>query len=80
MLHRALLLDLTVSTVVIGQDESFGRNEFARAETAKTYDGIFQGAMVYAVNVLGTELTTHGLHFCDVVVQEHGDPHAFLCR
>ena len=68
MLHRALLLDLAVSTVVVGQDESFGRNEFARTETAKTYDSIFQGAVVYAVNVLGTELAAHRLHFCDVIV------------
>ena len=80
MLHRALLLDLTVSTVVIGQDESFGRNEFTRAETAKTYDGVFQRAVIYTVDVLSAKLTTHGLHFCDVVVQEHGDPHAFLRR
>ena len=78
VLHRALLLDLAVPTVVVGQDESFGRNEFSRTETTKTYNGIFQGAVVYAVNVLGTELATHRLHLCDVIVQEHGDPHALL--
>ena len=66
--------------MVVGQDESFGRNELSRTETTKTYDGIFQGAVVYAVNLFGTEGAAHRLHFCDIIVQEHGDPHAFLRR
>jgi hypothetical protein len=79
VLHRALLLNLAVSTVVVGQDQSFGRNEFARTETAKTYNGIFQGAVVDTVNIFSAKFAAHGLHLGDVIVQEHGDPHALLC-
>ena len=68
VLHRALLLNLPVPTVVVGQDQSFGRNEFTRAETAKTYDGILKGAVVDTVYVLSAKFAAHRLHFCDVIV------------
>ena len=51
----AYLLNGTVSTVVVGQDQTLGRNNFSGTSTTKNDDCIFQTGMVNAVNVISRE-------------------------
>ena len=53
MLHTAVLLDLSVSAVVVGKQQAFCRNEFSRTSSCEEYDGIFERRLVYAVDVIG---------------------------
>ena len=48
---------------MVGQDEALAGYHLAGAEPAEMNDRILQTALVDAVNVLGSELHAHFLHF-----------------
>ncbi len=52
-------------------------DDFSRAAAAKEHDGVFQAAVVDAVNVISGDFHAHLLHLFLVVLQQHGNPHAF---
>ena len=82
MLDAAVLLDLTVSAMVVGKEKSFRRNELSRASAAEQHDSILEGRLVDAVYVLGVKPEAFFLHICDTLRDQRRKPHAFvsLCR
>ena len=44
MFQRAVALDATVAAMMVGQEQSFRRNDLARTTASENDDGIFQGS------------------------------------
>ena len=81
VLHAAVLLDRSVTAVVVGQDQSFGRDNFAGTAAAEDTYGIFQRYTVRVVQVIGFELQPLLFHHIDGVLLLHQlqQPHTFVC-
>ena len=77
VLHRAVFLDVVVAAMVVGEQQALVADELARAAAAKEHDGVFQATVINTVNVVGSDAHAHLLHLFLVVLQQHGDPHAF---
>ena len=80
MLHAAMLLDGGISAVVVGQNQTFGRNDFARASAAEDTHGILQRYAIGIVEVVCLQLETLFLHQFDgiLLLQQLEQPHAFV--
>ncbi len=70
ILERAVRLDLSVSAVMVGQHQPFGRYNAAGTSPAEQDDGIFQAVAVYAIKVFGTEPQALFLHIFNIVFLE----------
>ena len=81
MLHRRQGLDRPVAAVVIGEEQSVGRHDLARAAASEDDDGVLQRGVVHAVNLLGREFAAAGLHVLGIHLLEVGQhPHALVRR
>ena len=85
MLDGAMFLDIVVAAVVVSKQQALVADDFSRAAAAKEHDGVFQAAVfqaavVDAVNVISGDFHAHLLHLFFVVLQQHGDPHAFTSK
>ena len=81
MLHGRKRLDRPVTAVVIGEQQSVGRNDLTRASAAENDDGVLERRVVHAVNLLGREFASAGLHVLAVHFLEIGQhPHALVRR
>ena len=80
MLHAAVLLDGGISAVVVGQNQTFGRNDFARASAAEDTHGILQRYAIGIVEIVSLQLETLFLHQFDgiLLLQQLEQPHAFV--
>ena len=77
VLHRAVFLYVVIAAVVVGEQQALVADDFAGAAAAKEDDGVFQAAVVDAVDVVSGDFYAHLLHLFLVVLQQHGNPHAF---
>ena len=77
VLNGTVLLDVAVAAVVVGKQQALVADDFACAASAKEHDGVFQATVVDAVDVFSGDFHAHFLHFLLVVLQQHGNPHAF---
>ncbi|HNM27028.1 MAG TPA: hypothetical protein PKL15_16410 [Saprospiraceae bacterium] len=65
------------AAVVVGQDEAFGRDDFARATSVEPADRILDTWLEGRINVVGIEPKTERLHVFFIVFFQHGrQPHA----
>ena len=79
VLHVAVLLDGSVTTVVVSQYQSFGRDNLSRASSSEVYDCIFQRKTVGIVNLFNRNLKSklaHGNFILCFQVGQH--PHTFV--
>ncbi len=65
MFHRAVLLNLPVAAMVIGNQEPLVRDQFARTPAAEPHDSVFQASPVHGVEVLCREPQPFGPHIPD---------------
>ena len=81
MFYRTVLLDRSISAMMIGQDKSVGRNNFSGTSSAKDTYCIFQRNIVGVVDVVGIQLQTLCFHaVCQVLfLHELQQPHTFVC-
>ena len=75
MFHRAMLLNVVIAAVVVGEQQAVVADNLARAAATEEHDGIFQAAVVDAINVVGSDAHAHLLHLFLVLLEEHRDPH-----
>ena len=69
-----------VTAVVIGENQSFIRNNLASTESTKTYDGIFQTGVVDRINFFWRQTQTFFLHIYTVqTFHKHQKPHSLIC-
>lgn len=72
-------LYVVIAAVVVGQDETLRRNDFAGATAAENDHGIFQRHRVGVVNVLGADFEAETFHLFDVLpFEQREEPHAFI--
>ena len=67
VLNAAVLLDLSVSAVVVGQKESLRRYELSCAASAKQHDCVLQRCLIDAVDVFSRKTEAFLLHVCNAV-------------
>ena len=80
MLHRAELLDAGVSAVVVGHQKALVGDNLPGASAPELHDGVFEGGVVYAVDLLCGQPAAFLLHHLDVhFLQKRQHPHAFIC-
>jgi len=78
MFHRAVGLYLSIAAMVVGDEQSLCRDDLPGATATKVNDSIFKTGPVHAVNIFGCETETEFLHLRDLLLYEHGEPHAFI--
>ena len=83
--HGRMLLQLAIATVVVGAHQALFRDNLTCAEMpegsagiAETHDGIFQAALVDAVDILGREFETGFLHVGIILANQRQKPHALV--
>ena len=70
MLDAAVLLDLSVAAVVVGQQKSFRGDQLSCTSSSEEHDGILQRCLVDAVDVLCVEPEALFLHVSDSLRDE----------
>ena len=76
--ERGVRLNFRKAAMVIGQNQALVGDDLCGTKAAEVNDGIFEAALINAVNLLGGELHAHGLHIALVeCLQELGQPHSF---
>ena len=79
MLHGAVSLNLTVAAVMVGDEESLGRYELSGAAASEVDHGILKTCLVDAVDILGRESESLGLHIPYSLRNQERKPHALVC-
>ena len=81
MLHGREGLNRPVAAVVIGEEQSFGRDDLSRAAAPEDDDGVLQRGVIHAVNLLGRKFAAAGLHVLGVhLLEVRQHPHALVCH
>ena len=70
MFHGTVSLYLSVSAVVVGNQQTFRGDELAGASAAEQDYGIFQRSLVDAVDIFGCQSEALGLHVSDTLRYE----------
>ena len=79
VLHRAVLLYGVVTAVVVGENQSFGGDDFAGATAAEDDYGVFHRGAVGVVDVVDIDEQTGLFQLFAVLLFEEGqEPHAFI--
>ncbi len=78
VLDGAVLHDVAVAAVVVGEQQALVADELACAASAEEDDGVFERGVVDVVDVAGRDAHTGALHGGFVALEEHGNPHAFV--
>ncbi len=78
MLDAAVALDLAVAAVVVRDEEAFAGDQLAGAAGAEQDDGVLQGGLVHAVDVLRRQAETLGLHVGYPLGNKRRQPHPFV--
>ena len=68
MLHAGVLLDGGVSAMMVGEDQTFGRDDLSRASASEYTDGIFQGDSIRIVDVISFQLQALFFHHVDGIL------------
>ena len=69
MLHRAVFLDVVVTTMMVGEQQALIADNLTSAAATKEHNGVFQAAVIDAVDVLSSDFHAHLLHLFFVVLQ-----------
>ena len=69
-----------VTAVVVGQQQSFGRDQLARAAAVEQHHGVFHRSLVDRIDVFGREPETFGAHVVDALRNQAWKPHALVGR
>ena len=64
--------------MVDGEQQPFGRNQFARAAAVEQHHGILHRGFVDRVDVFGREAESFGAHVVDALRDEAREPHALV--
>lgn len=67
-----------VAAVVVGEQQPFGRNQFARAAAVEQHHGVLHRGFVDRVDVFGREAESFGAHVVDALRDEAREPHALV--
>ena len=78
VLDGRMFLDGVVAAVVVGEQQAFGRNEFARTAAVEKYDGVFHRGLVDRVDVFGREAEAFCTHVVDAFGDQAREPHALV--
>ena len=85
MLNSGMLLKIAITTMVVGRDQTLVGDNLTCAEmperrpfVAKTDNGVFEAALVYAVDVFGGQFKTSFLHVSIVFANEREKPHTLI--
>ena len=77
--HRTVLLDILIPTVMIGQHQSFGRNNLSGTSTPKMHNCIFQADTVGTIHLVDADIQTQILHDGSILFLQIGQhPHALV--
>ena len=76
--HRTVCLDLSVTAMVVGDEQPFCRDDFPGASAPEVHDRIFQAGPVHAVNVFCRKPEAEFLHLRNLFLDKHGQPHPFV--
>ena len=72
-------LDVAVSAVVVGDDESLVGDHLSGASASEMDDGVFEGGVVDAVDLFGCEAAAELRHCARVhLLEKREQPHAFI--
>ena len=71
-------LDGAVAAVVVGQQQSFGRDQFARASAVEQHHGVLHRGLVDGIDVFGGEPESLGAHVVDARGDQAREPHALV--
>ena len=69
-----------VTAVVVGQQQSFGRDQLARAAAVEQHHGVFHRSLVDRIDVFGREPETFCAHVVDALRNQAWEPHALVGR
>ena len=79
VLDRREFLHETQAAVMVGEQQSFGRDDFARAAATELHDGVLDARLVEVEDLFRREFAAHGLHLGEVLpVEGVRQPHAFV--
>ena len=80
VLHRREGLNRTVTAMVVGENESFGRYDLARTTVTENDDRILERSVIHRIDIFGRELAALGFHIPDVHLLKIGQkPHTLVC-
>ena len=68
--HAAVFLYLSVTAMVVGQQEPFRGYKFSRASSSEQHDSIFEGRFIYIIYVFGIQMESFFLHVRDSLAYE----------
>ena len=67
-----------VTAVVVGQQQSFGRDQLARAAAVEQHHGVFHRSLVDRIDVFGREAEAFCAHVVDALRNQAREPHALV--
>ena len=67
-----------VTAVVVGHEQSFGRDQLARAAAVEEHDGVLHRRFVDGVDVFGREAESLGAHVVDPFADQARQPHPLV--
>ena len=79
VLHGAELLDVAVSAVVVGQQETFGRDYLTCTSASELHDRVLERSVVDVIDLLRGKLAAELLHGLSVhLLDERQQPHSLV--
>ena len=79
MLHRTVLLDVAISAMVVGQYETFRRNDFTGTSSSEVNDSILQTDTVGGVHFVDADIQSEIVHDGSILLFQVGQhPHPFV--
>ena len=78
VLYGAMRLDLSVAAMMVGDEQTFGRDEFAGTSTSKTHYGILERRLVDTIDIFGRELEALTLYILYLLEDFGRKPHTFV--
>ena len=79
--HAAEFLDVAISAVVVCDQKTFLGDDLAGTSSSELDDGILEGAVVYVVDLFGSEFTSQFLHgVCVHLLEERKHPHSLVSQ
>ena len=78
VLHRRVALNPAVAAVMVGEEQTLVADEFASAAASEEHHGVFHGAVIDGINVVGSDFHAHSLHLGFVTLKQSRNPHAFV--
>ena len=78
VLDGRMFLNGVVAAMVVGEQQAFGRDEFARTAAVEEHDGVLHRGLVDRVDVFGREAEAFCAHVVDAFGDQAREPHALV--